>query len=167
MMGSSSKYEAKSHQETSFQFLLLNGVTKVLVQVQISKAVRAEDRPQQNWKNDYWPGSLLKGSQGTSSPACLIHRARRLSIFSLPASLPPPLPQRILLEAVSKARLNAFGSHSHIYLAPGRYTATAQATLPNPQDRATPHLLWHPQWHESTFSNLGPSVGTVPALARA
>lgn len=42
MMGSSSKYEAKSHQEASFQFLLLNGVTKALVQVQISsQAMRA------------------------------------------------------------------------------------------------------------------------------
>lgn len=101
---------------------------------------RYKSQRQQELKTDhnktggmiYRPASLLKGSQGTSSPACLIHRARRASIFSFP----PPY-WRVLLEAVSKARLNAFGGHSHINLAllsPGRYTATAQAALPNSGD---------------------------------
>lgn len=79
-MGSSSKYEAKSHEELSCQFLQLNGVKKVFVQVQISKAVRAENRAQKLLEES---GTLLKGSWGVSSPAFLIQKSARASVFSL------------------------------------------------------------------------------------
>lgn len=94
MMGSSSKYEAKSHQEPSCRFLLLNGVTKVFVQVQISKAARAEARAQKLLEES---GSLTKDSRGTSSPVFLIQKSGRASVFSL-----PPDYWRILLVVVSK-----------------------------------------------------------------
>lgn len=106
MMGSSSKYETKKHQEPSCQILLLNGVTKVFIQVQTSKAARAEDRAQ---KITGGTRALAKISWGTSSPASLIQKPGRASAFSL-----PPYYWRILLEVVSKAKLNAFGTHSHI-----------------------------------------------------
>lgn len=81
---------------------------------------RYKSQRQQELKTDhnktggmiYWPAALLKCSQGASRPASLIHRARRALIFSL-----SPHYWRILLEAMFKARLNAFGRHSHIYLA--------------------------------------------------
>lgn len=111
----------------------------------------------------YWPRSLLKGSQGACSSEWLIHRARKAPIFS-----PSPPFQRILLEAVFKAGLCDFGSQSHVFgtTVSGKVHSDGMSSAPLPTRQGYSLAPVTLQTSESTSSCLGPSVGTIPALAR-